>query len=67
MTTVNAEAGESIYDAARRAISQTHWHNMPYVQLVFNDIKITVSSKSDAADIVQIYGLMCRLKQYERN
>jgi hypothetical protein len=65
MTTIEAEKGDSIYTAARKAIMHAKI-NSTEVRFVFNEIEIIVSPLSFDIDIVTIYDLKCNVRRLKK-
>ena len=61
-----AEAGESIYRAAERAVGLVRQRGSDYDFLMFNGIRIDVGYHSDPDDLATIYNLKLRLSRYEK-
>ncbi len=57
---IEADKGDSIYHAARKAIEHAKRINN-HVYLKFNDFRLTVSPESYLDDICIIYSLKCDL------
>jgi molybdenum cofactor biosynthesis enzyme len=63
---IEAEKGDSICAAARKAIMQAKNHSAE-VRLTFNEIELTVSPLSFDIDIATIYSLKSEIRRLKRN
>lgn len=58
---IEAIPGESIYNAAHRAVQEAHRSRDGYVVLRFNGVMVEVHCTSNSDDIATIYGLKLRI------
>jgi hypothetical protein len=62
---IKAEKGDSIYTAARKAITQAKIHSRE-VRLIFNEIELVVSPLSFDVDIGTIYDLKSEMRHLKK-